>query len=115
MTTPVLKDESSVSLGAVVLTRPTGWLDHRLATLWAWLALVSVVGLVASALTATWLARWVSRPLGGLEATARRLGFRRAQRPVLGRRGTARGTPAGEQLQLDGGPARSAASPGIRR
>jgi signal transduction histidine kinase len=74
VTMPVLKDESSASLGVVVLTRPTGWLDHRLATLWAWLALVSVVGLVAAGLTATWLARWVSRPLGGLEAAARRLG-----------------------------------------
>jgi signal transduction histidine kinase len=74
VTMPVLKDESSASLGVVVLTRPTGWLDHRLATLWAWLALVSVVGLIAAGLTATWLARWVSRPLGGLEAAARRLG-----------------------------------------
>ena len=72
--TPVLMDESTVSLGAVVVSRPTGWLDHRLATLWAWLALVSVVALGASALTATWLARWVSRPLAGLEATARQLG-----------------------------------------
>ncbi|HEX9624635.1 MAG TPA: HAMP domain-containing protein, partial [Streptosporangiaceae bacterium] len=73
--TPVQKDESTVSLGVVVVSRPTGRLDHRLATLWAWLALVSVVALAASALTAIWLARWVSRPLAGLEATATRLGF----------------------------------------
>ena len=33
-----------------------------------------MVGLAAAALTATWLARWVSRPLAGLEAAARRLG-----------------------------------------
>ncbi|HET7012813.1 MAG TPA: HAMP domain-containing sensor histidine kinase [Streptosporangiaceae bacterium] len=72
--TPVLRDESTISLGAVVVSRPTGWLDHRLATLWAWLALVSVIALAASALTAAWLARWVSRPLAGLEATARQLG-----------------------------------------
>jgi signal transduction histidine kinase len=71
---PVLKDESSVSIGAVALSRPTDWLDHQLATLWALLALVSVVALAASALTATWLARWVSRPLDGLDAAARRLG-----------------------------------------
>jgi signal transduction histidine kinase len=71
---PVLKDESSASIGAIVLSRPTGWLDHQLATLWAWLALVSVVALLAAGLTATWLARWVSRPLGGLEAAATRLG-----------------------------------------
>ncbi len=71
---PVLKDESNARLGAVVVSRPTDWLDHRLATLWGWLALVSVVALAASALTAIWLARWVSRPLAGLEATAQRLG-----------------------------------------
>ena len=59
----------------MVVSRPASWLDHRLATLWAWLALVSVVALAASTLTAIWLARWVSLPLAGLEATARRLGF----------------------------------------
>jgi signal transduction histidine kinase len=74
VTMPVLKDESNASIGAVVLVRPTDWLDHRLATLWAWLTLVSVVALAAAGLTATWLARWVSRPLGALEAATRRLG-----------------------------------------
>jgi len=54
--TPVLMDESTVSLGAVVVSRPTGWLDHRLATLWAWLALV-LHGALARARYVAFLAR----------------------------------------------------------
>ncbi|HUD37320.1 MAG TPA: HAMP domain-containing sensor histidine kinase [Streptosporangiaceae bacterium] len=71
---PVLKDETQVSIGAVVLSRSTEPLEHRIATLWAWVTLMSLAGLVAAIVTATALARWVSRPLGGLEAAAQRLG-----------------------------------------
>ena len=42
--------------------------------LWTWLAAVSVAGLLAAAVIATALARWVSRPLSTLEAAAQRLG-----------------------------------------
>ena len=40
----------------------------------AWLALVTVAGLLAAAFIATALARWVGRPLGALEAAAQHLG-----------------------------------------
>jgi signal transduction histidine kinase len=72
--TPVLRDESSVSIGAVALSRSTEPLDHRIRALWIWLALASAAGLAAAVLAASALARWVSRPLSGLEAAARRLG-----------------------------------------
>jgi signal transduction histidine kinase len=72
--TPVLRDESSVSIGAVTLSEQTAALDRRIAELWTWLALVSALGLAAAALVATGLARWVSRPLAGLESAAQRLG-----------------------------------------
>ncbi|HUC59291.1 MAG TPA: HAMP domain-containing sensor histidine kinase [Streptosporangiaceae bacterium] len=72
--TPVLKDETSVSIGAVVLARPAEPLDHRIDALWAWITLVSAAGLIVAVVIATGLARWVSRPLHGLEAASRRLG-----------------------------------------
>jgi len=71
--TPVVADESPVTVGAVALSRSTEPLDHRIRALWTWLALASAVGLLAAALTATALARWVSSPLSGLESAARRL------------------------------------------
>lgn len=72
--TPVVRDESQATIGAVALSRSTEPLDHRIRALWAWLALASAVGLLAAALTATALARWVSNPLSVLESAARRLG-----------------------------------------
>lgn len=72
--TPVLADESRNAVGAVALSRSTEPLDHRIRALWTWLALASAVGLLAAALTATALARWVSNPLSVLESAARRLG-----------------------------------------
>jgi len=71
---PVRSDESHRTVGVVALFRPTGPLSHQLATLWAWLAAVSAAGLAVGALIAIALARWVSRPLSALEATARQLG-----------------------------------------
>ncbi len=71
---PVRRDESGPSVGAVALSRSTESLDHRIRALWTWLIVTSAAGLVAAALTATALARWVSRPLSGLDAAARRLG-----------------------------------------
>lgn len=72
--TSVTNDTGLARLGVVVLSRSTEPLDHRLAVLWAWLALVSVAGLLAAAFIATALTRWVGRPLGALEAAAQRLG-----------------------------------------
>ena len=71
---PVTSDAGLVRLGTVYLSRSTESLDHRLAVLRAWLALVTIAGLLAAALIATALARWVSRPLGALEAAAQHLG-----------------------------------------
>ena len=72
--TPVRSDEGNVVAGAVALARPAGPLGHRLAVLWAWLGAVSLTGLAAGAVVAIALARWVSGPLGALEASARQLG-----------------------------------------
>jgi signal transduction histidine kinase len=72
--TPVRSDAGHATVGAVALSRPAGPLGHRLAVLWAWLGVVSLAGLAAGALVAIALARWVSGPLGALEATARQLG-----------------------------------------
>lgn len=72
--TPVVRDESPATIGAVALSRSTEPLDHRIRALWTWLTLVSMAGLLAAALTATALARWVGSPLSGLESAAKRLG-----------------------------------------
>src|SRR5215469_5588521 len=72
--TPVVSDDGQAAIGAVALSRSTEPLDHRIGSLWLWLALASAWGLAAAALTATALARWVSSPLSGLESAARRLG-----------------------------------------
>ena len=71
---PVRSDTGHAVVGAVALSRPAGPLGHRLAVLWAWLGAVSLAGLAAGTLVAIALARWVSGPLGALEATARQLG-----------------------------------------
>ncbi len=71
---PVTNDTGTARLGTVVLSRSTESLDHRLAVLRAWLALVSAAGLLTAVLIATALARWVGRPLGALEAAAQDLG-----------------------------------------
>jgi signal transduction histidine kinase len=71
---PVLRDDSADGIGVVVLARSTEPLDHRIDAMWAWLAFVSLAGLVAAAATASGLARWASRPLHGLEEAALRLG-----------------------------------------
>jgi signal transduction histidine kinase len=60
--------------GALVLARPTGGLDDRLHMLWTWLIVVAAVGLLAAAIAAVMLARWVGRPLSDLDAAAQRLG-----------------------------------------
>ncbi|MBM9624243.1 sensor histidine kinase [Streptomyces zhihengii] len=60
--------------GAVVLARSAGPLDARIAAIWSWSAAIGVAGLAASAVLSVRLARWVSRPLSTLDASARRLG-----------------------------------------
>jgi signal transduction histidine kinase len=72
--TPVRNDAESATIGTVALLRPTASVDHRVAVLWGLIAAVATAGLLAATLVAIGLARWVSRPLGGLEAAAQLLG-----------------------------------------
>ena len=60
--------------GAVVLARSATPLHARVAAIWGWSAAIGVAGLAASVLLSVRLARWVSRPLSTLDASARRLG-----------------------------------------
>ncbi|MER5434091.1 ATP-binding protein [Streptomyces sp. NPDC002588] len=60
--------------GAVVLARSAAPLDGRVAAIWGWSAAIGAAGLTASVLLSVRLARWVSRPLSALDATARKLG-----------------------------------------
>ena len=60
-------------IGTVILVRPTGPLNHDIVELWVILGTVAVVAMLAAALLAFALARWVSRPLAGLDSAAGRL------------------------------------------
>jgi signal transduction histidine kinase len=60
-------------IGAVVLAKSTVPLDNQIRTLWLILGSVGVAAVLGATLMAVWLARWVSKPLLGLDATARRL------------------------------------------
>ncbi len=60
-------------IGTVILVRPTGPLNHDIVELWVILGTVAVVAMLAAALLAFALARWVSRPLAGLDSAASRL------------------------------------------
>ena len=59
--------------GTVILARSTKPLDNEIVALWVILGSVAAAGLIAAALVAFGLARWVSRPLKGLDAAARTL------------------------------------------
>ena len=72
---PVSNDVASGGVvGALLLSRSTEELEERVGVLWTWLAAVAAAGLIAAALAAIALARWVSRPLSALDAAAGRLG-----------------------------------------
>jgi signal transduction histidine kinase len=62
-----------VLLGTVILARSTGPLDHDIIELWVILGTIAVVAMLAATVLAFALARWVSRPLAGLDSAARRL------------------------------------------
>jgi len=66
-------DVHMAALGTVLLARPTGPLDNEITGLWIILGTISVLALLAAALLAFALARWVSRPLAGLDRAAARL------------------------------------------
>lgn len=71
---PVRNDAGTVTIGTIVMYRPTESVDHRVAVLWALIAAVATAGLLVAALVAVGLVRWVSRPLADLEAAAQLLG-----------------------------------------
>jgi len=60
-------------VGTVILARSTAPLNHDILALWVILGTVAVVAMLAAALLAFALARWVSRPLAGLDSAAARL------------------------------------------
>jgi signal transduction histidine kinase len=60
-------------VGTVVLARSTDPLNHEIFALWVILVTVGVVAILAAALLAFALARWVNRPLAGLDSAAGRL------------------------------------------
>jgi signal transduction histidine kinase len=60
-------------VGTVVLARSTSSLNSDVVTLWVILGTIAVVAMIGAALLAFGLARWVSRPLALLDATAGRL------------------------------------------
>jgi len=68
---PVFSQERWV--GTVVLARSTQSLDHEILALWVILGSIAAAAMLAAAVLAFGLARWVSRPLKGLDAAARRL------------------------------------------
>ena len=60
-------------VGTVLLARSAAPLNHDIIELWVILGTIAVVAMLAAALLAFALARWVSRPLAGLDSAARRL------------------------------------------
>jgi len=60
-------------VGTVILAKSTQSLDNEILALWVILGSVAAVAMIAAALLAFGLARWVNRPLKGLDSAARRL------------------------------------------
>jgi signal transduction histidine kinase len=60
-------------VGVVLMSNSTAPLDSSIRTLWTILIAVGVAGVLAAALLAVWLARWVSKPIAGLDTVARQL------------------------------------------
>jgi len=66
-------EQSGPVVGTVIVARSTKSLESNIVALWVILGTISVGAVIAAALLAFGLARWVSRPLKGLDAAARRL------------------------------------------
>jgi signal transduction histidine kinase len=60
-------------VGTVVLARSTSSLNDDFVRLWVILGTIAVVAMIGATLLAFGLARWVSRPLAGLDSAAGRL------------------------------------------
>jgi signal transduction histidine kinase len=73
---PVVGQGASLAyqvVGTVILAKSTESLDHEILELWVILGSVAAAAMIAAAVLAFGLARWVNRPLKGLDAAARRL------------------------------------------
>ena len=57
-------------VGTVILARSTSSLNDDVIRLWVILGTIAVIAMIGAALLAFGLARWVSRPLAGLDAAA---------------------------------------------
>jgi signal transduction histidine kinase len=60
-------------VGTVILARSTSSLNDDVIRLWVILGTIAAIAMIGAALLAFGLARWVSRPLAGLDAAAGRL------------------------------------------
>jgi signal transduction histidine kinase len=74
VTVPIRADGGQHVVGAVVLSRRTATLTHRIVVLWTLIGVVSLASLLAAVIIAVWLARWASQPITTLAEAARRLG-----------------------------------------
>jgi signal transduction histidine kinase len=70
---PIYQRGKGPLVGTVILAKSTQSLDHEIFALWIILGTIAAVAMIAAALMAFGLARWVSRPLKGLDTVARRL------------------------------------------
>jgi signal transduction histidine kinase len=70
---PVFIQGNQRWIGTVILVRSAKPLDHEILELWVILGSIAAAAMLAAAVLAFGLARWVSRPLKGLDAAARRL------------------------------------------
>ena len=70
---PVREHGAGPVEGTVILARSTAPLHHDILELWVILGTIAFLALLAAALLAFALARWVSRPLAGLDSAAGRL------------------------------------------
>ena len=64
---------SGQAIGTVVIERPTGPLNQNIEDLWLYLAVLAGGAMTAAVGIAIYFARWVSRPLVGLDAAARQI------------------------------------------
>jgi signal transduction histidine kinase len=68
-----VRGSSGPLVGTVILARSTARLDHAIFALWVILGTIAAGAMIGAALLAFGLARWVSRPLKGLDGAAGRL------------------------------------------
>ncbi len=70
---PVYQRGKGPLVGTVILARSSAPLNHDILQLWIILGTIAILALLTAALLAFALARWVNRPLAGLDNAASRL------------------------------------------